>query len=470
MKVFFVKFIDATAGAALCWLVGRVRHLLRREPPLPPDPAAVPLRRVLVIRPGGLGDMVQLLPALRALRERFPAAEVDVVCERRNAAVLQLSGLADRIACYDAHPGSVLLGLWRARYDVVLDTEQFHHMSALMALCGGAPVRIGFKINPGRNPLYTHLITYDLDGWEAAQFMRLLAPLGITGIEPVIEGILSHASRNSAINAQQPTSNAQRPTEDVQDATINAQQPTPNAQRPTSEGQDGRLAHLDVGRWALDVGRSSSPSTLPAPILLHPGATTRHKAWPTDRWVALIERLQAATGRPMVLVGGRSEAALAGRILAQCGSQEMQNNQQPTSNAQRPSGAATLFPRWALGVGRWMLGVRPVAPPSFLSTLAGRTTVEEMAAALGRAALFVGGDSGLAHLAVAMGTPTVVLFGPSDSRKWGARGPGHAVVRRELACSPCAIFGYHKLCRSMACMEGITVGEVAAACVEQLGG
>ncbi|MEI6516581.1 MAG: glycosyltransferase family 9 protein, partial [bacterium] len=96
--------------------------------------------------------------------------------------------------------------------------------------------------------------------------------------------------------------------------------------------------------------------------------------------------------------------------------------------------------------------------------LAGDLTIRETASLIAQAGLFIGGDSGLAHLAVALGTPTVVLFGPSDHRKWGVEGPRNAIVRRDLACSPCFIFGYHKFCHSISCMTGITVMEVLAAC------
>ncbi len=367
MKALIFKFIDATIGAALCWSVGRLRHLLRLDPAVPPDPAAQPVRRVLVIRPGGLGDMVLLLPMLRVLRERLPAAAVDVVCERRNAAVLRLSGLADRIWCYDSAPLALLFGLRCARYDVALDSEQFHHISALMALLSRAPVRIGFKINPGRNPLYTHLITYELDGWEAAQFMGLLAPLGIKDVVPVVEGSLR---LDSSIATPAP-----------------------------GYGQDAR-------------------ATLGKRIVIHAGATTRYKRWDRARWADLVGQLAAPNNGPIILVGGPSDRAAAAWIAERAGV--------PVEN------------------------------------MAGRLTLKETATVLAGAALFVGGDSGLAHLAVALDASTVILFGPSDSRKWGAPGPRHAIVRCDLACAPCAIFGYHKLCHSIACMDGITVEQVTS--------
>jgi ADP-heptose:LPS heptosyltransferase len=92
--------------------------------------------------------------------------------------------------------------------------------------------------------------------------------------------------------------------------------------------------------------------------------------------------------------------------------------------------------------------------------LAGDLSLIETAAVLKHAAVFVGNDSGLAHLARALGIPTVVLFGPCDPQKWSLPGPEHVVIHKGLACSPCAAFGYRKWCREIPCMTSITAGEV----------
>ncbi len=77
--------------------------------------------------------------------------------------------------------------------------------------------------------------------------------------------------------------------------------------------------------------------------------------------------------------------------------------------------------------------------------LSGKTTLPEALGVLSLARLFVGNDSGLGHLSGAVGTPTVVVFGPTDpdaTRPWdGPRGDGKsariAMVRRRTACAPC---------------------------------
>ena len=60
--------------------------------------------------------------------------------------------------------------------------------------------------------------------------------------------------------------------------------------------------------------------------------------------------------------------------------------------------------------------------------LVGTLSLPEVAAVLRRAALFVGNDSGLMHLAAAAGTPTLGLFGPSEAREYGPAGPNAEAV------------------------------------------
>jgi ADP-heptose:LPS heptosyltransferase len=69
---------------------------------------------------------------------------------------------------------------------------------------------------------------------------------------------------------------------------------------------------------------------------------------------------------------------------------------------------------------------------------------------------------------VALGRPSVTLFGATDPLKWGAQGDRHRTVHKEMPCAPCCIFGYRKPCRSVACMQSITVADVLTACRQVL--
>lgn len=366
-----LKFLDAFLGAGICramtWLG------VERSPPLKPEAIRERLRRALFIRPGGMGDMIMLLPVLQRFRRHYPSVALDVLCERRNADLVRLSGLGDEIMIYDDTPLVCLRRLLARRYEVVIDTEQFHHFSAVLARFSRSPVRVGFNINPRRNSLYTHLVAYDPDGWEADQFARLLAPLGVAP-EP--------CDPNGCL-------------EGIELPVLNEWPPPP-----------------DPVAW----------------VAVHAGATTPYKRWPVERVVDLIAAL-GQEGFACVLVGGTQDGRVSRRVEA----------------------------------GARKAGVR-------VTWQVGGLTLAETAAVIRRAHLFVGPDSGLGHLARALSVPTVILFGPTDPAKWGRPTECHAVVRRPVACAPCAIFGYHKRCRHLSCMRDIGVEDVLAACHQVLTG
>ncbi len=98
--------------------------------------------------------------------------------------------------------------------------------------------------------------------------------------------------------------------------------------------------------------------------------------------------------------------------------------------------------------------------------LGGKTTLRDLAYLYKRSALLITTDSGPMHLAAAMGTPVIALFGPTDPSRTGPYGKGHVVIRKELSCSPCFL----KKCDSMECMYGITIEEVFHDVREKLSG
>jgi heptosyltransferase-2/heptosyltransferase-3 len=77
--------------------------------------------------------------------------------------------------------------------------------------------------------------------------------------------------------------------------------------------------------------------------------------------------------------------------------------------------------------------------------LAGETRIGTLAAVLERAALALGPDSGPLHLAAAVGTPTVALFGPADPDEFRPWGPAqhHSVLVSDIGCRPCRILDWN---------------------------
>jgi ADP-heptose:LPS heptosyltransferase len=109
--------------------------------------------------------------------------------------------------------------------------------------------------------------------------------------------------------------------------------------------------------------------------VVHAGAASASRRWPADRWAGVACGLRER-GFDVVLTGSRGEVALAGEVAR----------------------AARL-------------------PPA--AVLAGRTDVVALAGLVAGAAVLTSGDTGIAHLATALGTPSVVLFGPVSPSEWG---------------------------------------------------
>ena len=370
-----LKLFDATVGALACRMAGRLAYWAGREIHLEPI-RGENIKRVLVVRPGGMGDMILLQPVLSALRDAFPNAEIELVCERRNRDIASLAGHVDKIITYDTNPFSFLARLIKQPYDIAIDTEQFHHFSAFFGWLSGAQVRIGFNMNPTRNALYTHLVNYLCSGPEPDQFAALLTPLQIPDVGP----INGHLARN------------------------------------IPESSSESMCSIDA--------KTQGKRPL---LVVHPGSSVSYKQWGESKMAALLTRMVRDHQCFIVFVGTHAETLLVQRLRSR----------------------AQLGPEDSIS----MLDHTPLAVT---------------AAWIRDSDVFVGADSGLAHLAVAVGTPTVVIFGPSDENKWGAYGAIHRVVTTQVPCRPCCMFGYHKPCHTIACLQQITVESVETALVAAL--
>jgi ADP-heptose:LPS heptosyltransferase len=89
-------------------------------------------------------------------------------------------------------------------------------------------------------------------------------------------------------------------------------------------------------------------------------------------------------------------------------------------------------------------------------------SLAQAAALLGRSQAYLGNDSGISHLAAAVGAATVALFGPSDPVRWAPRGPRVTVICRSVDCSPCSTLAM-KNCSKRICLEAISPREVGVA-------
>lgn len=153
---------------------------------------------------------------------------------------------------------------------------------------------------------------------------------------------------------------------------------------------------LFVPAVALD-GDATLPDLPPGFVALHPGGSPAEpfKRWPEESFAAL-GRLLAHDGFPVVLVGGPGEEGVGTRLAA------------------------------AIGVGT--------------TDLTGRLGLAATARILARARALVANDSGLAHVAAAVGTPVVAIFGPTSDKRYAPSGSGPVrVVASDLPCRPCHV-------------------------------
>ncbi|MDD2541688.1 MAG: glycosyltransferase family 9 protein [Desulfuromonadaceae bacterium] len=160
-----LKFIDS--------YLGRLAALMFRPQPSPQitEPATI-----LFIRPGGIGDAVLLATAISSLKHKYPNICITILAEQRNAGVLSLIPAIDKVFRYDSL--SEFIQALFGKYDVVIDTEQWHHLSAVVARLVKTPIKIGFDTNERRR-MFTHAIEYDQCAYEADNFISLLKPLKI---------------------------------------------------------------------------------------------------------------------------------------------------------------------------------------------------------------------------------------------------------------------------------------------------
>jgi len=166
-------------------------------------------------------------------------------------------------------------------------------------------------------------------------------------------------------------------------------------------------------------------------VHVHPASRWSFKCWPAERVASLCDAL-AERRWPIVLTSAPDpgEQALVAAVAA----------------ARAPHGAHR-------------------APTVDLS---GKLSLKELAALTSRARLFVGVDSAPMHMAAAMGTPVVAIFGPSGDREWGPWGPGHRVVASVTHdCRPCGRAGCDDS-KVSECLTTLPVRQVLAACEDLL--
>lgn len=327
---------------------------------------SVPVRRLLVVRLGSLGDLVHTLPAVAALRRAHATAEVDWLVDAPHRELLTLVPVISSIVTLaDRSIGAWLDArreLRRRRYDMALDFQGLVKSAVLARLSGAARV-LGFDRRGAREGaaalFYSERVAGE-GGHVIDKNLRLAAAAGArTDVKAFPIG--------PAVSAALETIRAERP-----------------------------------GRFAA----------------INPGAGWPNKRWPAASFGRVATHVRDRHGLQSIVLWGPGEEGLARDVVAASG------------------------------------GAAFVAPP---------TRLADLVAIAREAGLMVSGDTGPTHIAAAVGTPVVSVFGPTNPARngpWSPAGAEVAISRYErCACH------YARTCRRGVdwCLATITVEDVVAA-------
>jgi len=261
------------------------------------------------------------------------------------------------------------------------------------------------------------LIIHLTEHWRGAWLCRLCSPRW--SVAPVVHGRGRRWRQAFTHLVRQPMATGRHVVETNLDALRRIGLQPAVAERSLTLVPGGAAVE-HVGRLLAQHGLASRGF-----VHVHPTSRWQFKCWPAASMAQLVRRLQAA-GLPVVLTAAPDAAE---RTLVRAIQEQLD---------------------------------RPVLD------LSGQLSLKQLAALTAQARLFVGVDSAPMHIAAAMGTPVVALFGPSGDHMWGPWTPKRRVVARDdYDCRPCGIDG----CgggKISDCLVTLPVERVWTACLELL--
>lgn len=221
------------------------------------------------------------------------------------------------------------------------------------------------------------------------------------------------------------------PTTQASDPPTHAVRRYLEALEPLGLRDPDPVLHLDLSQsergFAAEFLEANGLTAAKPLIAIHPGGAgfRGKKRWHADGFGAIGQALASRYGARIILLGGDSDQSIAQRVAGQIG-----------KAAVNGSGAITL---------------------------------KETAAVIERCDIFIGNDSSPLHMAAAVGTPVVGIYGPSNPANFHPIGVDHAIVQAHGACAPCFHFvgnvplWKRSLCRSCYALEQLATEEVLAA-------
>jgi heptosyltransferase-2 len=284
--------------------------------------------RILVVRGGAIGDFIMTLPAVGALRERWPDAHIEILGYPHIIELARGRYYADATRSIDAKP---MAGFFIP--NAVLDPEWMEYFGSF-------------------NVVISYL--YDPDSLFASNVRSC-------GVKQVIEASPRPKDAHAAVHYCRP----------LESLAIYVDAPRPRIHPNESDRET-------ASRYMKMFGREPM-------VAIHPGSGSEKKNWPVDNFAAVARWVNDELAAQLLIVQGEADEHVVRKLTKR------------------------LEPRQ-------------------LTVTTGLKLVE-LAAVLERCVLFLGNDSGITHLAAAVGTPVVAVFGSASPPIWEPRGERVRVVR-----------------------------------------
>ncbi len=371
-----------------------------------------PTARILVVKLAGIGDLLLATPALRALRESYPLATIDLLVTPDSAGLLN--------------------GLEMINNIIVLDKYLFDYPKQILTqpqnLSRLLPIWRSLRGGHYDAVLLMHHLTLPFGRLKYQVLMRATGAKWRVGLDNGHGSFLNIKVRDDGFGARHEAEYALAVAQAVGATTEDKHLHIPLTEEERSQAR------------ALVYGEATPENVAHPIIAMHPGSGgySTARRWSPERFAQLADTLYQEFGGQLLLVGGPEEVELHQYIL-----RTMQSQMSARS-------------------------------------LAGQGNIKVAAAVLEQADLFIGNDAGLMHIATAVGTPVVAIFGLTNYQAWGpytgekqAEQSAHAtIVHLDLPCMPCFYRG-HELgtpegCANRDCLTRLSVQQVAVAARKML--
>jgi ADP-heptose:LPS heptosyltransferase len=395
--------------------------------------------RILVRGVNWLGDAVMTTPALQRLREAHPDAHIALLTASKLADLWKHHPDIDQVLTFEPgeSPWSIGRRLRRFEFTTALVLPNSPR-SALEVFLGGIPRRVGHS-RSWRNWLLTHRVPPRAGETpmrkrteaEIHRLIRTTSDFAASSVPP--------ESRSAQL--EEPLTSALSPSDGVREKVAPAEAHhiyqylnLAAALGANARAVAPRLAVTDAEVQAVrqKFGSGAAPKDRPLLLGLNAGAEYGPaKRWPRERFIDSAIKVQASSGCQCWVFGGPDE---------------------------------TDFAR---GIADSIAAVKK-GPPDSVRCLAGQTSLRDLCAALKACDVLLTNDSGPMHVAAAVGTRVVALFGSTSPELTGPGLPGdprHRLLSCGAPCSPC----FQRECPiDLRCMSGISVENAVAAVLELL--